>query len=170
MAVTRGIHHYSLGPSAAKAPGHNKGQKVGDPEHQFQVDVVTALEWALPEDHPYTANAAGVRVSMHVATKMKASGVKRGWPDIQILFPSAVTRFVELKAESSLSKEQKAFRDRCLATGRDIWAMARTLDQVQAILLHWKVPLKMPLSYADRYRAPVWGRMSELEKEAAWSK
>lgn len=154
------VRHYSLGPAKAKRTNN-------DPEHQFQVQVAAALEWAMP-DWPWTSDASGVRVGMQTAKKMKEAGVKRGNPDIRILFPSAVTRYVELKADGSLSKEQKEFRDFCIATGRDIWAMARTLDQVQAILLRWKVPLKMPLAYADRYRAPVWGRMSEAERRGAW--
>lgn len=145
------------------------GGKHEDSEHQFQVEVAAALVWALPDDYLWTANAAGVRVSMHVATKMKAAGVRRGWPDMQILFPSAVTRFIELKADGSLSVEQKAFRDRCLATGRDIWATARTLIEVESALLRWKVPLRMPLSYANRYQAPMWERMSADEKRRAWA-
>ena len=88
---------------------------------------------------------------MHVAVKMKAAGVRRGWPDIQILFPSGVTRYVELKAKQSLSDEQKAFRAACEATGRDLWAMARTLEDVEAALLRWKVPVLRPLAQAHRY-------------------
>lgn len=126
-------------------------RKNEDPEHQFQVQVVGYLRFALPPEYVWTANAAGVRVSMHVAVKMKAAGVRRGWPDIQILFPSAVTRYIELKAKQSLSDEQKAFRAACQATGRDIWAMARTLEEVEAALLRWRIPVLCPLAKANRY-------------------
>lgn len=147
---------FNTGPPVKSGRSPRKSTTNENPEHQFQVSVAEALLWALPDDHPFTANAAGVRVSMHVAVKMKAAGVKRGWPDIQILFPSAVTRYIELKAGASLSVEQKSFRDRCIATGRDIWARAKPagesgLDEVEAILLRWKVPLRMPLAEANRY-------------------
>lgn len=135
-----------------------------DPEHRFQCEVVTCLEWALPEDIVWTANAAGVRVGMQTATKMKAAGVRRGWTDLQFLFPSAVTRYLELKAGTKLRPDQEAFRDRCLSTGRDIWGCANELpgdgkfDEVEQILTRWRVPLKMPLRFANRYQAPMYTR------------
>jgi hypothetical protein len=147
MAVTNRIHHYS----ATKFPTANR--KNDDPEHQFQCEVAEALKWALPDDYPFTANAAGVRVAMSVAVKMKGAGVKRGWPDIQILCPSAVTRYIELKVDAGLSKEQRDFRDFCLATGRDIWALCRTLEEVEDVLVRWRIPLNMRLAEANRYSA-----------------
>lgn len=119
-----------------------KRAKHDDPEHQLQVQLVGMLKLALPGDHPFTANAAGVRVNMGVAVKMKAAGVVRGWPDVQILFPSAVTRYAEIKAGSSLSVEQKAFRAACAATGRDIWDLWKSPEDLWAGLERWRVPVR----------------------------
>lgn len=113
-----------------------------DPELRLQVQLVKMLEAALPDDYAFTANAAGVRVPMGVAVKMKAAGVRRGWPDIQILFPTAVTRYAEVKTpEGVLSKEQKDFRDACHASGRDIWDLWRSPEDLWAGLERWKVPV-----------------------------
>ena len=126
-------------------------RKNEDPEHQFQVQVVGYLRYALPPEHVWTANAAGVRVSMHVAVKMKAAGVRRGWPDLRILFPSGVTRFIEVKAGQGLSPEQREFRDFCAATGRDIWALAKSVEDVEAALLRWRIQPLCSINRASRY-------------------
>ena len=126
-------------------------RKNDDPEYRFQVQVTTYLKFALPEDYWWTANAAGVRVSMQTAKKMKAAGVRRGWPDLQFMSPRGGVRFIELKAGTALSHEQEQFRDACLATGRDIWALCRTLEEVRDTLERWKVPLRCKLEHANRY-------------------
>jgi hypothetical protein len=145
MVVTGRIHHYGRGP-ASKAARTND-----DPEHRLQCQVADYLKYALPPEYEWTANAAGVRVGMQTAVKMKAAGVRRGWPDIQILFPSAVTRYIELKAGSSLSPEQRDFRVRCERTGRDIWAMAKSVDAVEAALIRWGITPLCSISGANRY-------------------
>ena len=110
------------------------------PELRLQISVKQYLTVALPPDIEWTANAAGVRVAMATANKMKASGVRRGWPDLQFLFPDGITRYIELKSGSSLSPEQKAFRDRCEPHG--IWAICRSVDEVAAALTAWGAKLR----------------------------
>lgn len=122
-----------------------------DPEHRFQVAVATYLTYALPAGYHFTANPAGMRTTMNVAVKNKAAGVRRGWPDMQILFPTGVTRYIELKIDADLSKDQKDFRTACTVTGRDIWSLARTIEEVEAALLRWKVPVRCPVNHANRY-------------------
>jgi len=132
-------------------PGRTR-RKADDPEHRFQVGVVEYLTYALPPDHRFTASAAGARMGMNTAKKLKDAGVRRGWPDIQILFPSGVTRYIELKSlKGPLRPDQIEFRDACVATGRDIWAMARTLEEVESTLLRWRVAVRAPLAKANRY-------------------
>lgn len=110
------------------------------PEHKLQMTVKQYLVVCLPASIEWTANAAGVRVSPLVAGKMKASGVRRGWPDLQFLFPDGVTRYIELKAGASLSPEQREFRDR--AKPHDIWALCRSVDEVATALRGWGVRLR----------------------------
>jgi len=100
------------------------------------------LAKTLPPNVEWTANAAGVPVHIRTANMMKAAGVRRGWPDLQFLFPDGVTRFVELKAGASLSSEQRAFRDRCQAIRPDLWAVCRSVDEVADTLRAWGVRLR----------------------------
>lgn len=131
----------------ARAP-----RKNANPEHKLQVQVRQYLMTALPPSIEWTANAAGVRVSIHAAKKMKAAGVRRGWPDLQFLFPDGVTRFVELKTPTgSLSPEQRDFRDRCLRIRPpvDIWALARSVEDVAAALAGWGVELRESMFHPE---------------------
>lgn len=113
----------------------------GAPEHKLQVSVCQYLLWCLPDSIEWTANAAGVYVSQLVASKMKAAGVRRGWPDLQFLFPDGVTRYIELKTDQgSLSAEQREFAQRCRQ--HDIFAVCRSIDEVVATLTRWGVALK----------------------------
>lgn len=115
---------------------------MAQPEHKLQVSVREYLMIALPPSVEWTANAAGVHVTMQTANKMKAAGVRRGWPDLQFLFPDGVTRYIELKVNASLSPEQRAFRDRCAKLRPDMWALCRSVDDVCTTLKGWGAPLR----------------------------
>ena len=74
-----------------------------------------------------------MRVAPGVAGKMKAAGVRRGWPDLQLACLDGVTRYIELKvvrADSALSPEQQAFR--AWAEPLGIWAKATSVAEVEA--------------------------------------
>lgn len=120
--------------------------KRGNPEHKLQCSVREYLTYCLPQPGStdyveWTANGAGVALSQFTANKAKAAGVRRGWPDLQFLFPDGVTRYIELKtATGSLSPEQRAFRDRCEPHG--IFALCRSVDDVAATLRRWGVRLR----------------------------
>jgi hypothetical protein len=116
-------------------------RKRANPEHRFQVQVRQFLLWALPGDVEWTASLTGVPLSMKSRVKAKAAGVRRGWPDISLLCPDGITRFLELKSSvGSLSPEQRVFRDRCAPHG--IFAVCRTLDEVEAALRGWGLKLR----------------------------
>lgn len=114
--------------------------KRQNPELHLQITVKQYLTVALPSSIEWTASAAGVPVHVRTATQMKAAGVRRGWPDLQFLFPDGVTRYIELKAGSDLKPEQKAFRDRAKPHG--IWALCFSLEDVIDTLRHWGAPLR----------------------------
>lgn len=123
--------------------GAKPARKNGNPEHKLQVSVKQYLEVALPRSIEWTANGAGQALSMYAAGKAKASGVRKGWPDLQFLFPDGVTRYIELKTDvGSLSPEQRDFRDRCYATQTDMWELCRSIEQVARTLTRWGARLK----------------------------
>ena len=117
---------------------------TAQPEHKLQVSVAQMLTFGLPPSIWWTANAAGVRVLPGVAGKMKAAGVRRGWPDLQILCPDGKTRYIELKVKATLSPEQRAFRDHAKPLG--LWALARSVDDVADAISGWGVEMRVRLT------------------------
>lgn len=79
-------------------------------ELKVQIAVVNWIKWNFPE-MLYCASAGGMRTSLSVAKKMKASGYVKGMPDLQLMHPTAkhCGMFIELKADKKgyASKEQK---------------------------------------------------------------
>lgn len=127
------------------------------PELSLQIRIKQMLMHRLPPDIPWTASAAGARMYATAARKAKASGVRPGWPDLSFLCPDAITRYIEVKAGSSLSKEQRDFRDYCQARRPDMWAPARSVDDVIDALTSWGVALK-PEVFDDERSEEEWQR------------
>ena len=79
-------------------------------ELHVQIAVVNWLKSNFPEIL-YCASAGGMRTSLSVAKKMKASGYRRGFPDLGIFHPTNNhnSLFIELKANKKCyaSAEQK---------------------------------------------------------------
>lgn len=113
-----------------------------NPEHKLQVAVREYLEYALPKSMYWTASLTGTHLSMQARAKAKAAGVRRGLPDFLFVFPDGVTRYIELKAKNgSLTPEQREFRDQFGPLG--IFAVARSVDDVERALVEWKAPIRV---------------------------
>lgn len=110
------------------------------PEAKLQMLVRRYLDVALPADVLWTASMAGTNLSPRARDRAKSMGVKRGFPDLQFVFPDGVTRYIELKAGASLSPEQREFRDHCAA--HDIFRVCRSLEEVDAALRGWGARLR----------------------------
>lgn len=121
--------------------------RKANPEARLQIDVHDYLKVALPPSILFTAQLPGAHMHIRTATKAKAMGVKRGWPDLQFLFPDGVTRYIELKAGASLSPEQVAFRDYARPLG--IWALCRSVSEVDATLKAWGAQLRRHPFYPE---------------------
>jgi VRR-NUC domain len=62
----------------------------------------------------YCASAGGMRTSMRQAIKMKRTGYRKGFPDLQIMHPTILHHglFIEIKTlKGQASPEQKEWRD-----------------------------------------------------------
>ncbi len=110
------------------------------PETRLQISVKQYLNLCLPSDVQWTASLTGVNLTIQAATRAKAMGVRRGWPDLTFLLPDGRTVYIEMKAGASLSPEQREFRD--AATPHGIWAVCRSVDEVEAQLRAWGVRLR----------------------------
>lgn len=88
-------------------------------EEDIQVRVVNYISLM----HPHVlfcASAGGVRTGYKQAVKMKRTGYKRGFPDLQICeaIGGYHGMFIELKTEKGVaSPEQKEWRDELLKRG-----------------------------------------------------
>jgi len=84
-------------------------------ELHIQIAVVNWIKSNFPE-MLYCASAGGMRTSLSVAKKMKASGYVKGFPDLGLFHPTNTHNgmFIELKADkkSYASKEQKEWIER----------------------------------------------------------
>lgn len=146
MAVSGGVYYFS------KTRASKPRKKRERPEAVLQAAVAQYLTYALPPEYLWTCDLSGVKLTDGQAYMAKGQGMQAGNPDIRILFPTGVTRYWELKSAAGvLSPAQMVFRDACLASGRDIWALIRTSDEAEACLLRWRVPVRCALARANRY-------------------
>ena len=91
-------------------------------EYQLQKSIVNYIQLQYPNTL-YCASAGGLRTSMTQAIKMKASGYKKGFPDLAIFEPKVVNPevdpfiyfhglFLEVKTKKGRpTKEQLWWRD-----------------------------------------------------------
>jgi hypothetical protein len=142
--VTDRVFAFKRGPKTTGPRAPND-----DAEHRFQVSVATYLKFALPDEYRFTASAAGVKVGMQTAVKMKAAGQQRGWPDLIIRNrKTGACRWLELKAKGGRpTPEQQVFIDE--VPGHT--AVCRTLEEVESALIGWGITPKCSIEGANRY-------------------
>lgn len=113
-------------------------------EHQLQVLVADYLAQALSPPVIWTSLDAGAgKMSKASAGLRKARGVKRGWPDVLIMWPNGdqpCVLGIELKAaKGNMSAEQ---RDMFCAFTRALctYVVCRSLEDVAKSLEGFEVP------------------------------
>jgi hypothetical protein len=146
-----------------RATTYRRGRPRANPEAKLQAAVREYLVICLPEPPApggilWTASLTGTFLSPAARSRAKAMGVRRGFPDLQFVFPDGVTRYIELKAPASagggsLSTEQRDFRD--FVRPHAIWAVCRSIDEVAATLRGWGARLR------DDPRGAPWGAKLE---------
>lgn len=144
------------GPPKARA-------KRTTPEDDLQKAVVDYLRWALPENvYHVRAGKEGAKRTGRDRTDFRAMGGAAGWPDLMIFNrQTRAYRWIELKAPKTASYRggvTSGGQDEILVDLRDHARVCRSLEDVEQALLTWGVPLRVPLSQANRYQA---GRIPE---------
>lgn len=108
--------------------------KRRSPERALHMTVEAFLRAAWPKVLPYSHFPAGEARDERTAAKLKAMGLKPGWPDFLFILPTGHVAFIELKAgKGTLTEHQKAFRDRVKGFGC-CYAECRSLTEVEAFL------------------------------------
>ena len=111
-------------------------------EEQIQKAVAAYLDHALPFDAVWWHTPNGGHRHAAVAAKLKAQGVKRGIPDITILWQRRAI-FIELKAKGgSLSDAQKQMQSDLTLAGAVVLPVARSVDGVADFLEGLGIPLR----------------------------
>lgn len=111
-------------------------------EEQIQRAVTQWLDAALPDDAVFFAVPNGGARHPAVAAKLKATGTRRGVPDLSVVWRGRAI-FIELKAKGgSLSPDQKAMHQRLTLAGAVVLPIARSVDEVAEFLLTLGMPLK----------------------------
>lgn len=145
--VTHPVFAFKRGPKTARKPRAN-------PELALQVAVKQFLVMALPSDVEWTSSLAGVHLGPAQRAKMKASGLRPGWPDVQLCHNRRMF-FIELKAPSGavrrmperlgtlddpdLSEDQRRVLG---ALHPDAWAICRSVNEVADFLTRIGVVLR----------------------------
>jgi hypothetical protein len=110
-------------------------------EDDFQMAVIRYLRWALPDDAVAWHTPNGGQRHKKAAARMVALGVRRGIPDVAVLWRGELV-FFELKAPTGqLSASQRQMMDKLAYCGAHVF-MARCLEHVQDRLLELGVPLQ----------------------------
>ena len=111
-------------------------------EYQLQVAAADFLVWALPDDIIFTHIPMGEKRNKGTAGKLRAMGVRPGWPDFELLIPNGVTLRIEMKTErGKLSEPQKAFFERAQALGH-LCYIVTSVNQLQEILEYNGIALR----------------------------
>jgi len=117
-------------------------------EHALQVAVARMLAIVLDPEKTWWSgidHGAG-KMTPASAGLRRARGVKRGLPDIIILFNSGLLG-IELKSDKGrLSPEQIEAGNYWISLGHDI-VVARSLEDVQEILLAWNIPMRTRMTF-----------------------
>lgn len=145
--MTAPIYAFRRGPSKAKAPRT-------EPELALQIAIKQFLVMALPPQVEWTSSLAGVHLGPSQRAKMKASGLRPGFPDLCFIH-NRRTYWIELKAPSTaqrrtperlgtlddpdLSEDQRRV---LAALNPGAWAICRSVNEVADALTQWGVVLR----------------------------
>ena len=112
-------------------------------EWRFQEAVSAFLSRALPFGAWWSSIDQGRAANARMGGARRARGIHPGVPDMLIAV-SGVSLWIELKAGSSLSPAQVVTRDLLVSNGHK-WALARTLEDVEAACRDAGIPLRASL-------------------------
>jgi hypothetical protein len=114
-------------------------------EHQLQAAVAEFLGFALPpHEAVFCSIPNGGKRNKATAGKLKAEGLQPGAPDLLILWRGRAIGLELKTGKGRLSPRQMAFSMRWTTAG-GVYAVARSLEEVAALLDAAGVPLRVKL-------------------------
>lgn len=117
-----------------------RAQSRSAQERSLHVAVSRFLRSVLPANATYTTFPLGGG-GFARGQRLKAMGTMAGWPDLQVLYAGQAF-FIELKTEDGrLSDVQLATHRQIVGAGCAV-EVARTIEDVEAALRAWGIPLR----------------------------
>ena len=111
------------------------------PEDDLHMAVAQFLDLALPKDACWTTVEHGGKRGKREAGRLKAKGVKPGWPDIEIIWHGRAY-FIELKAPKGLLSDNQITTHLALKQAGALIATLRSVEEVEGTLRGWSIPLR----------------------------
>lgn len=109
------------------------------PEQQFHLTVADYLDRVLPREVLWLHYPAGMFRTPFEGKMLKRLGQRAGVPDILIICRGKL-HGIELKApKGKLTLEQENMAH-WLASAGAAWGLAKSLDDIQALLQKWQIP------------------------------
>lgn len=107
-------------------------------EHVLHITVARLLDRYLADGWEYTHCPAGELRTLKTAAKLKAMGVKPGWPDLILVSPEGIFHGLELKrtGRGRLSENQEAFHARAAGRGWKV-TVVDSYEAALAVLSAW---------------------------------
>ena len=124
---------------AGRKPRLRKAQVPIAKEDALHIPVANLLRAHAKPDWRWTHVAhGGMELPPRTAAKLKAMGLRPGWPDFILISPMCKFHCLELKSlKGRLSDDQKDFRDWCDKHGTP-YVVCRTIDEVLTIFGEWE--------------------------------
>ena len=110
-------------------------------EDDLHMAVAQFLDLALPEDACWTTVEHGGKRGKREAGRLKAKGVRPGWPDIEIMWQRRA-HFIELKAPKGLLSDNQIDTHLALKQAGALIATCRCVEEVEGTLRGWGLPLR----------------------------
>jgi hypothetical protein len=140
------------GKPAGKAKAKSRALPIDQQEHAIQVRVVTFLREALPPAIAWSAFPNGGFRHPRTARTLAEEGVVSGPLDLVFVVPSSVvahgfTGWIEMKTiYGVMSDTQKDWAATVDQTRDGRWALARSVEDVERILIGWGITLRVHTS------------------------
>jgi hypothetical protein len=111
------------------------------PEARLQKSIVDFVRYVAPDVLIFAVPNGGYRRPAEAGI-LNATGVVAGIPDLCVILPCGLVRFLEVKADGgSLSRNQRAILDRLMSM-QVPYAVVRSIEDVRTAFQHWRIPTR----------------------------
>ena len=108
-------------------------------EDKLQAQIITYLRLALPDCIIFAVPNGGSRSSAIEGANLKRLGLLAGVPDLAIVQPGSIVRFIEVKSPTGRTQPEQQAMHAAFAAKGIFFAVVRSLADVEAALFCWGI-------------------------------